>query len=56
MKVSKMMSRIFRIYAHIMHEHFKQIKLIGQDKQLNMTFKHFFAFCYNFELLKTGFS
>jgi len=49
-----MFTKIFRIYAHIMYTHFKHLKIIGCDKQLNMAFKHFLCFALEFDLIKNA--
>eukprot|EP01080_Neovahlkampfia_damariscottae_P002862 gene2862-4705_t len=49
--VSKIFSRILRIYAHILHQHFDTLKELSIEKQTNMSLKHFFAFAYTFELI-----
>merc|ERR1711935_358755 len=43
--------RIFRIYAIIYHEHFKEIEKLGQEANLNTSFKHFMWFTAEFKLV-----
>lgn len=49
--VSKIMTKILRIYAHIVYEHFRDLKKMEMDKQLNLSLKHFMAFVYTFDLV-----
>jgi hypothetical protein len=49
--VSKIMTKILRIYAHIFYEHFREIQKLEMDKQLNIHLKHFVAFVYHFDLV-----
>ena len=36
--------RLFRVYAHIYHSHFKQICMLDEEAHLNTCFKHFIFF------------
>jgi hypothetical protein len=36
--------RLFRVYAHMYHSHFKQVQALGEDAHLNTCFKHFIFF------------
>lgn len=42
--VRTMFKRLFRVYAHIYHSHFKQICALGEEAHLNTCFKHFIFF------------
>lgn len=36
--------RLFRVYAHIYHSHFKHVCSLGAEAHLNTCFRHFIAF------------
>jgi len=38
------LKRLFRVYAHIYHQHFKEIVSLGEEAHLNTSFKHFVYF------------
>lgn len=42
--VRTMFKRLFRVYAHIYHSHFKQVCSLGEEAHLNTCFKHFIIF------------
>ena len=42
--VRTMYKRLFRVYAHMYHSHFKQICALGEEAHLNTCFKHFIFF------------
>ena len=50
--VQKIMQRLFRVYAHIYHEHFRDILALNAPAHLNSALKRFVLFCYEFSLLK----
>jgi len=50
--VTKIMQRLFRVYAHIYHEHFKDILRLNAPAHLNSAFKRFVLFCKEFKLLQ----
>lgn len=43
--------RLFRVYAHIYHQHFQQIVSLGAEAHLNTCFKHFIFFVLEFKLV-----
>jgi len=43
--------RLFRVYAHIYHSHFKHIMSLGLESHLNTCFKHFIYFVDEFKLV-----
>eukprot|EP00929_Paragymnodinium_shiwhaense_P057091 TRINITY_DN28568_c0_g2_i1.p1 TRINITY_DN28568_c0_g2~~TRINITY_DN28568_c0_g2_i1.p1 ORF type:complete len:235 (-),score=37.02 TRINITY_DN28568_c0_g2_i1:100-804(-) len=49
--VSVIFKRMFRIYAHMFHVHFKQFKQGGADEHLTTAFKHFLYFIKEFNLV-----
>eukprot|EP00386_Alphamonas_edax_P011073 GDKI01035300.1.p2 GENE.GDKI01035300.1~~GDKI01035300.1.p2 ORF type:complete len:230 (+),score=75.45 GDKI01035300.1:76-765(+) len=49
--VSNILRRIFRVYAHIYHNHFQQIQAAGAEPHLNCCFKHFLFFVKEFNLV-----
>ena len=38
------LKRLFRVYAHIYHAHFRDIISLGEEAHLNTSFKHFIYF------------
>lgn len=44
--------RLFRIYAHIFHAHFKELMEQEADAHLNHSFKHFIYFVKEFDLIE----
>ena len=43
------LKRLFRVYAHIYHQHFPEVVQLGEEAHLNTSFKHFIYFvqvCY----------
>ena len=38
------LKRLFRVYAHIYHQHFSEIVQLGEEAHLNTSFKHFIFF------------
>ena len=36
--------RLFRVYAHMYHSHFKEVVALGEEAHLNTCFKHFVHF------------
>ncbi|KAJ9460369.1 MOB kinase activator-like 1-like protein B [Diplonema papillatum] len=47
----KVCKRLFRVYAHIYHDHFLAMRRLEQEAHLNTAFKHFTLFCFQFRLL-----
>ena len=46
------LKRLFRVYAHIYHAHFEQVKQLEEDAHLNTSFKHFIFFVTEFNLVE----
>ncbi|KAI1714605.1 mob1/phocein family domain-containing protein [Ditylenchus destructor] len=46
------MKRLFRIYAHIYHQHFELIEQLKTIEHLNTSFKHFILFVQEFNLIE----
>lgn len=42
--VKKIFKRLFRVYAHIYHTHFREVCVLEEEKHLNTCFKHFIFF------------
>lgn len=42
--VKVIFKRLFRVYAHIYHSHFKHVCSLGEEAHLNTCFKHFMYF------------
>mmetsp|Transcript_5748 Transcript_5748/g.8867 ORF Transcript_5748/g.8867 Transcript_5748/m.8867 type:complete len:229 (+) Transcript_5748:174-860(+) len=49
--VKTIFKRLFRIYAHMYHHHFKRIISLGEEAHLNTCFKHFTYFIKEFDLV-----
>ena len=46
------LKRLFRVYAHIYHEHFQQVIQLQEEAHLNTSFKHFIYFIQEFDLVE----
>ena len=49
--VKTILKRLFRVYAHIYHSHFKQILALEMEPHLNTCFRHFILFVQEFDLV-----
>eukprot|EP00026_Physarum_polycephalum_P015928 Phypoly_transcript_16732.p1 GENE.Phypoly_transcript_16732~~Phypoly_transcript_16732.p1 ORF type:complete len:225 (+),score=31.32 Phypoly_transcript_16732:99-773(+) len=49
--VKKILSRMFRVYAHIYHSHLDKMKSLEAEAHLNTCFKHFYYFTKEFDLI-----
>ncbi|RUO96320.1 mps one binder kinase activator-like 1B-like protein [Jimgerdemannia flammicorona] len=49
--IRTILKRLFRVYAHIYHSHFKEIVALGEEAHLNTSFKHFVFFVQEFDLV-----
>jgi len=38
------LKRLFRVYAHLYHQHFSEVMQLGEEAHLNTSFKHFIFF------------
>ncbi|XP_065176820.1 MOB kinase activator 1B [Sycon ciliatum] len=45
------LKRLFRVYAHIYHQHFREVVSLGEEAHLNTSFKHFIFFVQEFTLI-----
>lgn len=45
------LKRLFRVYAHIYHQHFPEVVRLGEEAHLNTSFKHFIFFVQEFILI-----
>jgi hypothetical protein len=45
------LKRLFRVYAHIYHQHFAEVVQLGEEAHLNTSFKHFIFFVQEFNLI-----
>ena len=45
------LKRLFRVYAHIYHQHFSQVIQLREEAHLNTSFKHFIYFIQEFQLV-----
>ncbi|KAL6256404.1 hypothetical protein P5V15_012517 [Pogonomyrmex californicus] len=46
------LKRLFRVYAHIYHQHFSEVVQLGEEAHLNTSFKHFIFFVQEFNLIE----
>lgn len=46
--------RLFRVYAHIYHSHFKHISALDAAAHLNTSFKHFIYFVSEYKLIENA--
>nr|XP_021331635.1 MOB kinase activator 1A isoform X1 [Danio rerio] len=52
MSVAKtILKRLFRVYAHIYHQHFDAVIQLQEEAHLNTSFKHFIFFVQEFNLI-----
>jgi len=50
--VKKILSRMFRVYAHVYHTHWEKVKSLGAEAHINTCFKHFYYFTSEFQLIE----
>jgi MOB kinase activator 1 len=50
-KAGKLFQRFFRVYAHLYHEHFRDLLQLGAEGIINTCFKHFLFFAIEFDLV-----
>lgn len=50
-RVKAMLRRLFRIYAHIYHHHFAQVCALRLEVHLNTSYRHFFLFVREYNLV-----
>ncbi len=45
MRIAKtILKRLFRVYAHVYHQHFREVVSLGEEAHVNTSFKHFIYF------------
>ncbi|EUC53889.1 DNA polymerase, partial [Rhizoctonia solani AG-3 Rhs1AP] len=49
--VKTIVRRLFRVYAHLYSHHFEQISALGIEAHLNTSYRHFFLFINEFDLV-----
>jgi MOB kinase activator 1 len=49
--VQTIFKRLFRVYGHLYHCHFRQVCDLGMQKHLNTSAKHFVMFALEYELI-----
>ena len=49
--VKTILKRLFRVYAHMYHSHFRQIMALELEPHLNTCFRHFILFVQEFDLV-----
>lgn len=42
--ITGIFKRLFRVYAHMYHSHFRHVCALGEEAHLNTCFKHFVYF------------
>ena len=47
------LKRLFRIYAHVYHQHFKEVVMLGEEAHVNTSLKHFVYFVQEFNLIES---
>lgn len=50
-EVSDIYKRLFRVFAHLYHHHYEDVKAINALPHLNTCFKHFICFVQEFRLV-----
>ncbi|CAL8463084.1 g2618 [Coccomyxa elongata] len=50
--IDSIFKRLFRVYAHIYHSHFKHVCALGEEAHLNTCFKHFMYFTEAYNLIQ----
>lgn len=45
------LKRLFRVYAHVYHQHFDEVIRLEEEAHLNTSFKHFIFFVQEFDLV-----
>ncbi|KAA0186126.1 Mob as tumor suppressor [Fasciolopsis buskii] len=50
--VKVILKRLFRVYAHIYHQHFSEVRDLQEEAHLNTSFKHFVFFVMEFDLVQ----
>jgi len=51
-QVKVIFKRLFRVYGHMYHSHFQEVKSVGVEAHLNTCFKHFIFFVNEFSLIE----
>eukprot|EP00004_Rigifila_ramosa_P004041 TRINITY_DN1443_c0_g1_i2.p2 TRINITY_DN1443_c0_g1~~TRINITY_DN1443_c0_g1_i2.p2 ORF type:complete len:124 (-),score=28.98 TRINITY_DN1443_c0_g1_i2:118-489(-) len=49
--VKTIFKRMFRVFAHIYHLHYETFAKMGEEAHLNNTFRHFYLFANEFDLI-----
>ncbi|KAG2204579.1 Mob1/phocein [Mucor mucedo] len=50
--VKKMFSQLFRLFAHIYHDHYDKVLALNEEPHFNSLFAHFISFAREFDLLE----
>ncbi|KAI8992440.1 Mob1/phocein [Pilobolus umbonatus] len=50
--VKRMFSQMFRLFAHIYHEHYDRVLCLNEESHFNSLFAHFISFAREFDLLE----
>ena len=51
-RVRVIFKRLFRVYAHVYHQHFDKLQSLGAEAHLNTCFKHFIFFVDEFKMIE----
>lgn len=49
--VKTLLTRLYRVYAHVYYSHFEEVKELGGEAHLNTCFKHLTYFIFEFDLI-----
>lgn len=49
--VKKMFGQLFRLFAHIYHDHYDKVLCLNEEPHFNSLFAHFISFAREFDLL-----
>ncbi|KAI9254672.1 Mob1/phocein [Sporodiniella umbellata] len=49
--IKRMFVEMFRLFAHIYHEHYDHVLLLNEEPHINSLFAHFISFAREFDLL-----
>ncbi|KAH3758459.1 mob1/phocein family protein [Pelomyxa schiedti] len=50
--IKQIFKRLFRVYAHMYYNHYRQIQVMGDEPHLNTCFQHFYYFVHEFSLVE----
>jgi hypothetical protein len=50
--IKRMFGQMFRLFAHIYHEHYDKVLSLNEEPHFNSLFAHFISFAKEFDLLE----